>query len=704
MKKNTNKNSTHPSFRKKWSIALVAMFLVCTIVAGSIVLTGMTVAEATNDVAPPITVATLEELLVAIEEAESEDTILIAGKISVPNEPITIGNGNKTITLRRAEGFTEEMISVQPPANYIPQNGIVVTFLNLIIDGANIENYAEAAVAIYNSSEFKNVSFINNTLDMTGGVVLANRGTIIFDNCFFSDNSSYSAGHLSVHSLATVKISNSRFIKGYAITHGGAISNGGTLYLNNCEFADNHTDLTPEHPNIPNSGGAVHNVKTVNMTNCTFYNNQSYNGGAIYSSTNSQLQLDSCILMNNSAEMGGGIFGLSRISIINSPILRNTATKEAADIYSGIDLSISNTSNDIFETVFSEKELTPLGWHSDFSDSRFNGIFDEAQSYETPLNDKNAISLIFVFEEDIIPENDKETGNGDVDNNNSDTGDNSDNGESDSDNKDTDEDKPNIDDKAESNDESGNNPPDSNDTDSGNNESDNSGSESSSEGNESGDNNQETESDKTDNKEPATPPISNNSGSGSGNGGKHPGSNTKPDNKLNTDENLDSVTKASLDSTSALYLQGYMDAIDNLDASITRGQMAQIIYRLLTPESREYFYTTDDYFSDIGDIRERDAINTLANANIIEGYNNQYRPHEYLTKAELATIAARFFDIESSPSDFIDMLGHWAENYVNECVSAGLIINGEIFSPDTPVSYGQAIDFISHVLEYGGTA
>lgn len=610
MKKNTNKNSTHPRFRKKWSIALAAMFLVCTIVAGSIVLTGMTVAEATNDAAPPITVTTLEELLAAIEE-ESGDTILIAGKISVPNEPITIGNANKTITLRRAEGFTEEMISVQPPANYIPQNDIIVTFLNLIIDGASIENYAEAAVAVYNSSEFKSVSFINNTLDMTGGAVLANRGTIIFDNCLFSDNSSESAGHLSVGSLATVKISNSRFIKGYAVTHGGAISNGGVLYLNNCEFADNHTDLIPEHPNFPNTGGAIHNVKSANITNCIFYNNQSYNGGAVYSSTNSQLQLDSCILMNNSAEIGGGIYGLSRISIINSPILRNTAAKEAADIYSGTDLSISNTSNDIFETVFSQKELTQLGWHADFSNNRFNGIFDETQSYETPLNNKNAISLIFVCEEDLIPENDKETDNGDIGNDSSDTGDNSNSGESDSDNKETDGNKPNVDDKSETNDETGNNSPDSKDKDSENNEPDNSDSESNPEDKESGDNEQETENDKDDNKEPATPPISNNPGSSSGNGGQRPGSNIQPDNKPNTDKTIDSITKASLDSTSALYLQGYRDAIDNLDASITRGQMAQIIYRLLTPESREHFYTTDDYFSDIGEIRERDAINTF---------------------------------------------------------------------------------------------
>lgn len=154
MKKNTNRKTTYPKSRKDWRLALVAVPLVCIIALCSFVFTGMTSANAADEAVQTITVATLDELLSAIED-EANDTILIADRIAIPDKPITIGSISRTITLRRAEGYTGDMLSVQVPSNYKPSNNIVATFINLIIDGANMENYAEASVLIHNSSEFK---------------------------------------------------------------------------------------------------------------------------------------------------------------------------------------------------------------------------------------------------------------------------------------------------------------------------------------------------------------------------------------------------------------------------------------------------------------------------------------------------------------------------------------------------------------------
>ena len=65
----------------------------------------------------------------------------------------------------------------------------------------------------------------------------------------------------------------------------------------------------------------------------------------------------------------------------------------------------------------------------------------------------------------------------------------------------------------------------------------------------------------------------------------------------------------------------------------------------------------------------------MANAGILEGYEDgSFHPNGYITRAEFATIAVRFFDLSYQGEDlFPDIDGHWAQDYINQAADAGII-------------------------------
>ena len=92
-----------------------------------------------------------------------------------------------------------------------------------------------------------------------------------------------------------------------------------------------------------------------------------------------------------------------------------------------------------------------------------------------------------------------------------------------------------------------------------------------------------------------------------------------------------------------------------------------IFYRLLNDESRENLLSEANSFSDIdGQSWSNRAVSTLFNANIIKGYpDGTFRPQAQITRAEFATIAAKFDNLELGQiSKLTDIAGHWAEEYI----------------------------------------
>ena len=151
------------------------------------------------------------------------------------------------------------------------------------------------------------------------------------------------------------------------------------------------------------------------------------------------------------------------------------------------------------------------------------------------------------------------------------------------------------------------------------------------------------------------------------------------------------------------YVQGYPDGRVKPQNNITRAEVATIFYRLLTDDARDYYYSTDSGFSDVkpGDWYNT-AVSTMVQAGILNGYSDgTFKPNASITRAEFATIAARFLSNPYSLKDrFTDTEGHWAEVYINRAAEVGWI-NGYTdgsFKPDQAITRAEAVTLVNNVL------
>ena len=149
------------------------------------------------------------------------------------------------------------------------------------------------------------------------------------------------------------------------------------------------------------------------------------------------------------------------------------------------------------------------------------------------------------------------------------------------------------------------------------------------------------------------------------------------------------------------YVNGYPDGTFGPNKYITREETTVIFYRLLTEASRQKYATDVCTFSDVKPSWSYEAIATMSNAGIIKGYpDGTFAPSKNVTRAEFATIAARFL---SEPYEgetlFPDTVGHWAEDAINRAAAAGWIKgdNGK-FRPDDKITRAEAVTLINRML------
>ena len=151
------------------------------------------------------------------------------------------------------------------------------------------------------------------------------------------------------------------------------------------------------------------------------------------------------------------------------------------------------------------------------------------------------------------------------------------------------------------------------------------------------------------------------------------------------------------------YIVGYNDGTVKPNNNITRAEVATIFFRLLTDDARAYYWSTDSGFSDVkpGDWYNN-AVATMVNAGILTGYSDgTFKPNANITRAEFATIAARFLSNSYSLNDrFYDTEGHWAEPYINRAAEVGWIngYNDGSFKPDRAITRAEAVTLVNAVL------
>lgn len=187
----------------------------------------------------------------------------------------------------------------------------------------------------------------------------------------------------------------------------------------------------------------------------------------------------------------------------------------------------------------------------------------------------------------------------------------------------------------------------------------------------------------------------------SGNSGSHSGG-SKP--SLNTKDHYGYIIGYPVDYYTGQPTTDQTKKPVRPEGKITRAEVATIYFRMLTDESRTKFWSQSNAYSDVktGDWFNN-AVSTLSNAGIIAGYEDgSFRPNGYITRAEFATIAARFFDVTYNGKDlFPDISGHWAKDYINQAANKGFVNGYEdgTFKPDRNITRAEAVTLVNRTLD-----
>ena len=187
-----------------------------------------------------------------------------------------------------------------------------------------------------------------------------------------------------------------------------------------------------------------------------------------------------------------------------------------------------------------------------------------------------------------------------------------------------------------------------------------------------------------------------------GNSGGNNGGNSKP--SLNTKDHYGYIIGYPVDYYTGQPTTDQTKKPVRPEGKITRAEVATIYFRMLTDESRTKFWSQSSGYSDVktGDWFNN-AVSTLSNAGIIAGYEDgSFRPNGYITRAEFATIAARFFDVTYNGKDlFPDISGHWAKEYINQAANKGFVNGYEdgTFKPDRNITRAEAVTLVNRTLD-----
>lgn len=152
------------------------------------------------------------------------------------------------------------------------------------------------------------------------------------------------------------------------------------------------------------------------------------------------------------------------------------------------------------------------------------------------------------------------------------------------------------------------------------------------------------------------------------------------------------------------YIVGRADGLVHPEANITRAEVATIFFRLLDPQLREQYLTTENSFNDVEHGRWfNTAVSTLSAMGILNGRpDGGFHPNDTITRAEFAAIAARFdATAKRTGTTFTDIDGHWAQGEINAAANNGWILGYEdgTFRPNQSITRAEAMALVNRVLQ-----
>ena len=153
------------------------------------------------------------------------------------------------------------------------------------------------------------------------------------------------------------------------------------------------------------------------------------------------------------------------------------------------------------------------------------------------------------------------------------------------------------------------------------------------------------------------------------------------------------------------YLLGYEDGTVRPNGSISRAEVATVLFRLLKDDVRTQNLTKDNAYSDVPDTAwYSTAVSTLSKMGVISGYpDGTFRPNAPITRAEFAKIAVSFSQRNGSAvyNYFTDVkTTDWFAPAVTAAKDNGLIegYSDGSFKPENRITRAEACAIVNRVL------
>ncbi|HON45088.1 MAG TPA: hypothetical protein PLR86_07075, partial [Planctomycetota bacterium] len=264
----------------------------------------------------------------------------------------TIAGRNQRGDIHGTHSGGEKQVTVKVPVTYQEslQSGEQATNFRVMRIGSN-QDANKIWRVNFDNLDLRGGSIASDNQSGAGGTIFA-RGSIVqlgFDKVRIAESKARYGGGLYVYAT-NIADSKLTFTNGSTIENNIATTHGGGIYT---RYVNSEFDNTTLQNNEAVHGGGIYSTSTTSslkFVNSNILNNTATNnGGGIYSygSTSSIISIENdpiaedggrSIIRGNAAVNGGAIYSqsnqLSKITIISSDIISNTATNNGGAIYS----------------------------------------------------------------------------------------------------------------------------------------------------------------------------------------------------------------------------------------------------------------------------------------------------------------------------------------------------------------------------------